>query len=116
LLAQGRIDEALATVADEPAEWARLWLTVIIHHARGDAQKSDGAMGILIEKYGRDAAMQIAEAHGARGEIEKAFEWLDVAYEERDPGLSEAKGSPELRALHGDPRWREFLKRMRLDD
>jgi hypothetical protein len=51
-----------------------------------------------------------------RGDADRAFEWLERAYAQRDPGLTDTKVSRRLRSLHGDPRWGAFLKKMGLED
>jgi serine/threonine protein kinase len=71
-----------------------------------------GGMGVVYEA--EDAAYQVAEIYGYRGETDKAFEWLERAYKQRDGGLSQMKGDPLLRSLHSDPRWHAFLKKMKL--
>lgn len=108
--------QALSEAKAEPAGWARLWALAIVEHARGDREASDKALRELIVVHGGHAAVQIAEACGARGEVDSAFEWLERAYELGDPGLSEVTNSPQLFSLHGDPRWGEFLKKMGLED
>jgi len=114
LLAQGRGGEALAEAMREPSEWARLRAQAIVHHALGHGAESDAAQRELSEKHGDDCAFQVAEVHGARGEVDAAFEWLERAYTQRDGGLAAVKVSPRLRSLHGDRRWNVFLKRMGL--
>ena len=49
-----------------------------------------------------------------RGEADRAFEWLERAYTERDSGLTEIKGDPLLKNLEHDPRYTDLLKKMRL--
>jgi len=49
-----------------------------------------------------------------RGEADRAFEWLERAYAQRDSGLAEMKGDPLLKSLERDPRYAAFLKKMRL--
>jgi adenylate cyclase len=49
-----------------------------------------------------------------RGEANRAFEWLERAYSQRNGGLSEMKGDPPLKSLERDPRYAAFLKKMRL--
>jgi hypothetical protein len=49
-----------------------------------------------------------------RGEADKSFEWLEYAYKQRDPGLPEIKSNPLFKKLYRDPRYAEFLKKMRL--
>jgi hypothetical protein len=82
----------------------------------GHAAESDEALGELIEKFAEDWALQIADVHGARGEADAAFEWLERAYAQRDGGLADMKWSPRFRSLHGDPRWSAFLKKMGFED
>ena len=116
LLAQGRGEEALAEAAREPEESLRLWSLAIVHHAMGHGAESDAILRELIGKFGEGSAYQIAEACGARGETDTAFDWLERAYAQRDTGLTEIKTSLNLRPLHGDPRWGAFLSRMGFED
>ena len=116
MLARGQGEEALAEVLREPEDAFRLWAVAIIHHAMGHRSESDAALEQLTEKYAEDSAFQIAEVHGWRGDIDRAFEWLERAYAQRDGGLTELKISARLRPLRGDPRWRELLKKLHLED
>ena len=59
-------------------------------------------------------AYQIAEVYAYRGEPDKAFEWLDRAYEQRDAGLRSLKIDPHLKGLRHDPRYIELLRKMKL--
>jgi len=116
LLAQGRGDEALGEVAHEPHDALRLWALAIIEHGVGRRAESDAALRELIVKYQSDGAYQVAEVYGERGAADLAFDWLERAYAQRDPGLSEVKISTRLRLLHSDPRWIAFLRKMGLAD
>jgi len=49
------------------------------------------------------------------GEKNQAFEWLEKAYQERDPVLSSLKTEPVFNSLRSDPRFTELLKRMGLE-
>ncbi|HYJ32287.1 MAG TPA: protein kinase [Candidatus Binatia bacterium] len=115
LLDRGRGGEALAEAALEPETAFRLWALTIIHHTLGREAESVAALRELIEKRADGWAYQIAEACAARGEADAAFAWLDRAHAQRDGGLSDARASARLRALHGDPRWKAFAEKMRLD-
>jgi tetratricopeptide (TPR) repeat protein len=115
LLAQGRREEALAEATAEPALWSRLMALAMIHHTLGQTEESEAALQNLIAKQ-PEAMVQIAEVYGFRGEVDSAFEWLERAFVDNDPGLSEIKSSPPLRALHGDPRWGPFLRRMGFEE
>ncbi len=58
----------------------------------------------------------IAALHAWRGEVDAAFDWLERAYVQRETGIMSVAVDPELHALHGDPRWRPFLRRMGLEE
>jgi len=116
LLEQGQSDVALAEAMQEPEEWGRLFAFAVIQNAAGRQAESDQALRELARKYGDVAAYQVAQAHGARGEVTPAFEWLERAFTQRDPGIFWTKVDPLLRSLHADPRWELFLRKMRLAD
>ena len=86
----------------------------MIHHALGHPTESETALQALIDSFGWTAAYQVAEVYAYRNEVEKAYEWLERAYAQRDPGVVYTATDKLLRPLHRDPRWRPFLDRMRL--
>ena len=86
----------------------------MIHHALGHPAESDAALQALIDGFGWTAAYQVAEVYAYRNEVDKAFEWLERAYAQRDPGVVYTATDKLLRPLHGDPRWQPFLQRMHL--
>jgi hypothetical protein len=51
-----------------------------------------------------------------RGEKDRAFEWLNRAYEARDEDLYIIKDDPLFKNLEGDPRFKAFLKKMNLPE
>jgi eukaryotic-like serine/threonine-protein kinase len=115
MLQRGRTADALAVATSEPARYARLMATAAAHYACGHRTESDEALQRLIEDHGDDGAFQIAEVHSFRGNHDAAFEWLDRAYLQRDPGLVTMKRDFYLRALHSDRRWDALLRKMRLE-
>lgn len=76
--------------------------------------ESDAALQALIDGFGWTAAYQVAEVHAYRNEADAAFEWLDRAYAQRDPGMVNTATDPLLRPLHGDPRWPTLVRKMGL--
>jgi TolB-like protein/class 3 adenylate cyclase len=111
-LLQGRADDALHEAEREAIPYLRWLCIALAQHTRGDAAASDAALRRLIDEGGPAVAFQIAAAHAWRGEVDAAFGWLDRAYRERDPGLSESVAYPLLRALHDDPRWLALMRKM----
>jgi TolB-like protein/DNA-binding winged helix-turn-helix (wHTH) protein/Flp pilus assembly protein TadD len=114
LIAEGRPQQALAEVEKEPNDWEKLTDQALVYHALGREQDSQAVLVELIAKHDTDWAYQIAEVYAFRGESDKAFEWLERAYEQRDPGLTRIKNDPLLRILRHDPRYTELLKKMHL--
>ena len=114
LIAERKSQLALAEIEKEPGEWAKLTGQALAYHALGRGQDSTAALGALIAKYGADGAYQIAQVYAYRGESDKSFEWLERAYKQRDPGLTDMKTDPLLKSLRHDPRYTEFLKKMHL--
>jgi len=116
LLALGNGDDALAEALREPAEWARLFASAIILHGAGRRTESNAALDELTLKWADAAAYQIAEICAVHGDADRAFEWLERAYVQRDAGAAWTKVDPYLRSLHADPRWDLFLRKMGLAD
>ena len=80
-------------------------------------QRHDEAESLLeqmIADDGHHAAYQVTEILAFGGETDKAFEWFQRAYDQKDGGMSEIIGNYFLRNLHGDPRWEEMLSLMGL--
>jgi tetratricopeptide (TPR) repeat protein len=115
-LLQGRLDEAQEMFQQESHDTFRVLGLTMVYHARGQRAESEAAMQELIEKNAAGGAFQIAEAYAYRGETDLAFEWLERAYVQRDPGIGMTKVAQPLRSLHGDPRWQPFLEKTRLAD
>jgi len=114
ILSQRRAQEALAIAEREPHPVFCNCSLAMIHHSLGHSAESDAALSALIDGFAWTAAYQVAEVYAYRNEVDKGFEWLERAYEQRDPGAIYAASDPFLKSLHDDPRWQPFLRRMKL--
>ena len=114
LIAEGKPQQALAEIEKEPDESEKLTGQVLTYHALGREQDSNAALAGLIANYDSHAAYQIAEAYSSRGEPDKSFQWLKRAYHQRDAGLPSLNIDPLFKNLRNDPKYAEFLKKMRL--
>jgi TolB-like protein/Flp pilus assembly protein TadD/predicted Ser/Thr protein kinase len=112
LLAKGLPEAALAEIEKEPSEVWRMICLPMAYHALGRAADSDAALRTLIERYGRDAAYNIAYVLAYRGEADRAFAWLDKAVEYGDTGLGDVAVQPAFASLRKDPRWLPFLRKL----
>jgi len=111
---EGRKEEALAEMEKEKRDGERWTGEALAYYALGRTEDSNRALKQLIAAHQNDSAFQIGEIYAYRGEIDKAFEWLERAYRQRDPGTPEMKTSPLMKSLLLDPRRAELLKKMRL--
>jgi Tfp pilus assembly protein PilF len=83
--------------------------------------KQDEARRILakLEKLHEQGVVpsgSVAILHGALGESNEAFAWLEKAYEERDPQLTYIKAGRRFEPLRKDPRFGQFVHRVGLSD
>ena len=52
--------------------------------------------------------------YGYRGEVDKAFEWLNQALETEAGGMVWILGETAFHGLHSDPRWQPLLENVNL--
>jgi TolB-like protein/class 3 adenylate cyclase/Flp pilus assembly protein TadD len=115
LLFQGKKSEALTAVEQEPDQSWRFITAPMVYWDLGRRRDSDAALSQLENSYADSAAYQIGEAHAYRGEVDAAFDWLERAYRQHDPGMTWTKVDPVLRNLHSDPRYHALLVKLKLD-
>ena len=108
-LLKGNLEDAMREFERESDDVARARGLAMGHATAGHAADSDRYLAALVERHRQDAAREIAQVYAWRNDHDKAFEWLDRAYAQRDVGLAELKGEPLFRNLEGDPRWTAFL-------
>ena len=113
-LLRGRFPEALAAFEKEPHKGFRLLGLSVANFALERKAASVAALQELDELPLH--AFLIAQGHAYCGNVDRAFEWLERAYSQRHARLCQVKLEPLFRNLYGDPRWRLFLKKMRLAD
>ena len=116
LLQKGQAAPALEMILKESGEGYRLFGLSIAYHAMGENESSDSALRELIEKHADVAAYQVAEAYAYRGDKEKAFDWLDRAYRQRDSGMTLLGIDPFLENISDDPRYAAMLKKLKLPE
>jgi len=109
LLLKGDLQAALEAMESETSEHYRLRGLVMVYHALDRAAESNSALAELIEKYPKEA-FTIAYVLAYRGEVDRAFAWLDKAAEYKVPSLSFIAVEPMFSILHDDPRWFQFME------
>jgi TolB-like protein len=116
LMLQGRRDDALAEFRKETLDDGQLEGSAMVHFAAGRKAESDARLDEAIRHNGTTWASAIARVYAFRGETDRALEWLERAYRNRDEDLYFIKGDPVFRTIEGDPRYKAFLRKMNLLD
>ncbi len=85
------------------------------------AGRSEEAQEILHDvlttaKGGYVPSGDVAAVYAALGEKERAFEWLERAYEERSIGMAYLVTDPRFDPLRSDPRFADLLRRVGLPE
>jgi tetratricopeptide (TPR) repeat protein len=111
---QGRPQDALPEIERVRLDSTRVSLYAIAYHALGRKNESDAALNELISKYHKGSEYVIAGVYAFREESDKAFEWLDRAYVQRNSGLILTRVDPLLKNLRHDPRYAALLKKLNL--
>ena len=86
----------------------------LAEHDLGHPKESQAALDELIAGWPDTGATAIASVYAWRGEPDRAFEWLDRAFQTHQPRLSTVKINPLLRNLRSDARYRALLGKMHL--
>jgi len=114
-LARSRPQAALEEILRERSPLWRRFGLALAYEALGRREEADAALAEMIEKDHAVMAWQIAEVYGARGEADKAFEWIERACDQRDSGVAWGlKADTYFANLRSDPRYEALLERIGL--
>ena len=113
-LRKGMPDSALAEIKKEHEPWMQESGIAMVYYALGKKKEADDKLADFIKDFQNVGAYQVAEIYAFRNEKDKAFEWLNRAYKQRDTGCLLFKNDPLLLNLFKDPRYTAFLKKMKL--
>src|SRR3954468_11933580 len=111
---RGDGETALREAQLEPDEGYRRFELAVAQYVLGDRQAADASLADLIANGRDNLAYQIAEVYAVRGENDKAFEWLQISFDNHDTGTLALLADPLLRGLRDDPRYKNFLAKLGL--
>jgi serine/threonine-protein kinase len=119
-LQQGLYDEATASFKEALSNSENDALAFAgLGHVAARRGREDEAQAVLQELHSRARTRYVSPVAQAGlyvtlGELDRAFEWLEKAYQERRGWLAYLKIEPMLDGLRADPRFHRFMERMRL--
>jgi tetratricopeptide (TPR) repeat protein len=115
-LFEGNATQALTRFRQSGYAGFQLLGIAMAEHTLGHAKESQQALDQFIAKGGEAGAYGIAQIYAWRGEKDKAFVWLDRAYQQHDSNLYDFRNCVTLRSLHGDARFAAMLRKMNLPE
>ena len=113
-LMSGRLNDALVEMQQEPNDCMHLQGLALAYTALGKIMDAEAALQEIRKKYETEGPSQIAAIYAFRGDADAALEWLEKAYLDRDPGVTEIRDDPFFKSLKKDPRFIRFLQKLEL--
>jgi Flp pilus assembly protein TadD len=118
----GRKDEAVATM-EKAVELSKRQNVILseLGYVYARAGKRKEAMSLAEElqgKYARNEAAghEVAAIYSGLGEKDKAFEWLEKDFENRDSRLPSFRWEMQFEPLRDDPRFKDLVRRIGLPE
>jgi thioredoxin-like negative regulator of GroEL len=111
---RGDGETALREAQLEPDDSIRPFELALAQYVRGDRTAADTALANLIANSREGLAYQIAQVYAVRQEADKAFEWLQIAFDNHDGGMPSLLVDPLWRGLREDPRYKKLVAKVGL--
>jgi Flp pilus assembly protein TadD len=89
-----------------------------VEAASGNEAEARRILAELVESRDKRvvSAWGIAVLHASLGDVDEAYRWLEVAFEEKAPGLVVLRCHPRLDSIRNDSRYWPLVKRVGLED
>jgi TolB-like protein/Tfp pilus assembly protein PilF len=111
---RGDGEMALREAQLEPDDTIRSFELALAQYIRGDHKAADAALADLIANSRDSLAYQIAQVYAVRHEVDKAFEWLQIAFDNHDGGMPSLSVDPLLSGLRDDLRYKNLVVKVGL--
>ena len=111
---RGNAAAALEDAKLEPKGFWQDYALALAQQAQSDQAAADAALQKLLDEDAVGAPFQIAVVYGLRKEPDKMFAWLERAYTEHDPGLTQLLVTPFLLNYKDDPRFAAFCQKLKV--
>jgi TolB-like protein len=117
LLERGDRDGAFLEMQKETIDEGKQQGLALVYYALGRKAEADAALRGMLKDQANGNALGIAEVYAFRGQSDEAMQWLERAYVQKDPYLAyNIKTDTLLKNLAGDPRSKDFLRKMNLPE
>jgi hypothetical protein len=115
LTMQGR-EESVAECQREVPEGGQLTCLAKAYYMLGRTKEAEAMLKVAMQVHGRDHAFWIASVFAYLRQEDRAFEWLDRAYRQKEPVIEYIKSTSDFNNLRGDPRYKALLDKMHLPE
>jgi TolB-like protein/Flp pilus assembly protein TadD len=112
---RGDAAAALQDAQLEPKGFWRDYALALALQIQNDRGAADAALQKLIDENAVSGPFQIATVYGLRNEPDKMFDWLERAYTEHDPGLTQLLGTPFILNYKDDPRFAALCQKLKVE-
>jgi serine/threonine-protein kinase len=103
---KGDLDAALREAELEPDGLSHAHAIALARSARHETEQADAALQKLIEQAAERSPNRVASVYALRGEAAKLFEWLERAYDAREPVMvALLRTNPFFSPYYSDPRF-----------
>jgi tetratricopeptide (TPR) repeat protein len=116
-LIEGRAAQVLEEAGRDPDPASRLYWTALAEQALGRQEASARLREEFTVRYGVEYPLRVARLQARASRVDDAYSSLDRALAKRPVygGLAmQLRYDPLLANLHPDPRWKPFLRKMKL--
>ena len=113
-LLRGNAAEALQEARQESVGFWRDYALALAKQQQDDRAAANAALQKFIDEDALNGPFQIAVVYALRKEPDKMFEWLDRAYIERDPGLTQFLVTPFIVTYKNDPRFAALCQKLKI--
>src|SRR6266576_1187196 len=111
---RGDAAAALQDAQLEPKGFWRDYALALALQIQNDRGAADASLQKLIDENAVSGPFQIATVYGLRKEPDKRFEWLERAYTEHDPGLTQLLGTPFILNYRENPRFAALCQKLKV--
>lgn len=111
ILMQHRYPDALTAFQQETMDDGQLEGMAMVYHALGKKSESDEATTAAAKQDAVVWSSAVARVYAFRGESDRAFTWLQRAYDQRDEDLWMIKGDPVFARMSND---QQFTQQSRI--
>jgi TolB-like protein len=115
MLATGDAAGALANM-DRDRDLESCYCRILALDALGRKAEANAALAKLEQIHANNDATGIAFIYANRSDLDLSFRWLARAYQQRESALSSIKVNPLLKNVQADPRFKQLLIKLGLQD